>query len=296
MNKALLIFTHTSERFDNIAKAFSEKVKDTEITTTYGYSSTEIYEDRDGKLVVTIGGYDPADFDVVINYNVRKSPKSYDIASLIAFYCESKDVRLINRMELHNFTAGKVLQKLLFKINGLHSPRFYFSGDDKNHNYEWISSILGDKFVAKQAKSELGRKVILIENADQLAKLSDQIKHNIDEDGLWHFEEFVPHEKSTRGFVTGEKCDARIDVLKEEESFRTNEGKATFAQNIDQELTEMCIKAAKLFKLEIAGVDTIVDNRTGELMILEANKSPGITIDPEPSIECDVIAALIDGR
>jgi len=201
------------------------------------------------------------------------------------------NIKFINSQDAYNFRAGKILEKVLLTGNKIINPRFYFTL--KIPSYKTIVENLGVPFVAKQSRSNFGKKVFLIRNEKDFTSHKDKFIQNLDNQGLWFFEEFIDHTQTIRGIVTGNKCKVKIVVEKEENSFKTNHGKATFSNEIDPQFEKICVKAAKLLMLELAGVDTVYNMKTKKINVLEINKSPGITLKPKHSIEVDQIADYI---
>ena len=63
------------------------------------------------------------------------------------------------------------------------------------------------------------------------------------------------------------------------------------ASEVSAEMRQIAVKAAKVRKLEVAGVDILIDEITGELWLLEVNRCPAFTYDPKASPE---LAAMAD--
>jgi glutathione synthase/RimK-type ligase-like ATP-grasp enzyme len=293
--KVLFTFTAAKDKYNELMTVFKNQMKSiddsVEISDAQGLENVEIFSKENG-VEMLINGISANEYDLILNY---KTTQNYSIASLIAHYCNHNGIKIINEADHYFYRLGKILQKVILGSNDILVPRFYFHSDASKYNYEHLKSFLGDKFVAKQSMAQLGKKVFLIETEDDFNNLKEILVHDIDDHGLWLFEEFIQHDFSIRGFVTGDTCPVAIKVSTEKDSFKTNHGEAEFYMNEDKQLEEMCVKAAKLIKLDISGVDTITA-KNGNVYILEVNKAPGITIDKGHSLEADAILNLILNR
>lgn len=288
MKKILMQFISDREYHLTLAEGIKSKLnKETKADIIYGFANQDIKITSKGvSIQMTINGTDLKEYSKIFIYNLGKNKINLDMSSLISFYATKFGSQVINSQEVYNYRAGKILEKLLLKLNSLPTPDFYFSS--KIPTYKEVSEFLGEKFIAKQSKSNFGKKVFLVENEDQYNNM--QFEHNVDKQGLWFFEQFLPHEYSIRGIVTGDKVITAIKVSKETDSFKTNHGEAQFYKNTDVNFEKNCVEAAKLMKLELAGIDTVIND--GQMYILEINKSPGITLD-DRSTEMEQIAEYL---
>ncbi len=293
MDKILVIFREKTEKAQKVFNLIQERIGDkVELESCFGFNAIEIKLTKDLKLPsFQINGKDLKQYSKVIMYTVGE--RNWDISSLIAQYCEYNNIKVLNSREKYFYHAGKILQKVILPFHNLLIPKFYFNTNLEELSYSKIKEELGEKFVAKQSKATLGKKVKLIQSEEEFNTLKNQIKQNQDNEGFWFFEEFIEHSYSVRGIVTGDECKVRITVQKELDNFKTNHGVAKFEANTDENFGAMCVKAAKALKLEISGVDTVLNAKNNELYVFEVNKSPGITVDDFVSPEIDVISDLI---
>ncbi len=285
--KILMQFVKDSEYYQTLNKEIIKmsSLPENHFDTVYNFKDQDV-KIEGGKGINTtarINNVDIKDYSKIFIYNLGKNKVNLYLANILSIIADANNTKVTNTQELYSFRTGKILEKILLSLNSLPTPRFYFANPMPKYNE--VKEKLGERFVAKQSKSNFGKKVILINNEEEFNKL--ELEHDSDNEGLWFFEEFVAHQFSTRGIVTGLQVETAIKVQKEKDTFKTNHGEATFYKNEDKEFETLCVKAAQLMKLELAGVDTVTSE--GETLILEINKSPGITVNP-PSLEIQQIA------
>ena len=296
MKKALILFNYPSEKHTQIFNILKEEIiNDYELECGFLKDDINIIG-KENSVSITINGIDLQSYSQVIIYKTGAKSTNWTMASLIGHYCRLNKIPCFNTKFGINLIGGKILSKILFVGNNINTPDFIFLRNISADSYDEIAKVLGNKFVAKQSKASLGKKVILVSNKDEYLSKINQFKHCINNAGLWFFEEFIPHEFTTRGFVTGNKCNLIIEVKveTEENSFKTNHGEAHFIQNnISEELQNICIKSAQIHNLQISGVDTVLDTRDNKIKVFEVNQGPGITLLPNISPEIYKIAEFI---
>jgi glutathione synthase/RimK-type ligase-like ATP-grasp enzyme len=294
MQKGLLLFSKIGERSEKISNFMHTQLHDRyEVDTVYGYSKIQMYQ-HNNELTFLINGEPLNTYSFVYLYTTPPSRSSRsDIVGLIGQYCLHKNIHVINTRDVLRYNGGKIMQKLLLSLGNIPIPDFAFYSELVEQSYDDIVKIIGEPFVLKQSKAALGREVYLIQSRDEfISKIQDlEIKDHTT--GLWYCEKYIPHTNTIRGFVTGDECKIAIHVSAEEGSFKTNRGTAVFENNTDENFTQLVVTAARLVKLEIAGVDTIRDSIDNVVKVLEVNKSPGITFQDETSKELEVVSDFL---
>lgn len=239
--------------------------------------------------ILKINGVDLKEYELVFIYSTGRN---IDIASIIGHYCRLNNIKFINSRDANYYYAGKILQKLLLAYANLPIPKYIFFSNLSTVTYAQVANKLGERFIIKGSKSQLGRQVFLVENEADFERILIKIDE-IKKDSLFFFEEFIDSNNTVRGIVTGNKCTVRINVAKEENTFKTNHGKADFSINKDTDFESLCVSASKTMQLEFSGVDTIFDKIKNTTLILEVNKAPGLTVEPFVSLEIDAISDFL---
>lgn len=129
-------------------------------------------------------------------------------------------------------------------------------------------------FIAKKLISSTGKDVFLIRTEKDLSRFLENPQKYV-------FQPFVPNSCDFRVFVVGKKV---LGIIRRErvnpEEFRNNisqGGKATALTPQDKNFTKLsrlALEVMKIFKLDIGGVDVILDSETGILHFMEINTIP----------------------
>lgn len=100
--------------------------------------------------------------------------------------------------------------------------------------------------------------------------------------------------RDLRVFVIGKAVTGAISLQPPDGDFRTNIhiGGLSTPADLSRELADMAVRAAAAMKLEIAGVDLIVGDRSGPA-IIEINSSPGFRAMEETTGK-DIAGAMVD--
>ena len=145
--------------------------------------------------------------------------------------------------------------------------------------------------VIKLLEGTQGRGVVLTETMDAAISVIETMK-KIDANIL--VQEFISESKGEdiRAIVVGDKVVASMKRIAKPGEFRSNVHLGGRVENYDisPEEEESAVKAAKILKLDVAGVDLIQSNR-GPL-VLEVNSSPGLE-GIETATDIDVADEII---
>lgn len=196
-------------------------------------------------------------------------------------------------------SAGDKFTSLLkLSMAGLPIPPTFFCRKDNLINQrDYIVAKFGLPMVAKGLSSHRGAKVFLLKNKKDFNMLLDP-----GDKSQFLFQKFIPHIEEYRILVLGGRAVVWEKKIKlDSEEFRYNialGGKEEFLniKDIPLKMANIAIKAAKIRQIEIAGVDLIVDKKTGKMWILEVNRGPGVTYDAKISPELSEIANFLKGQ
>ena len=154
-----------------------------------------------------------------------------------------------------------------------------------------LKSVGQPPFVIKLLEGTQGRGVVLTETMDAAISVIETMK-KIDANIL--VQEFISESKGEdiRAIVVGDKVVASMKRIAKPGEFRSNVHLGGRVENYDisPEEEESAVKAAKILKLDVAGVDLIQSNR-GPL-VLEVNSSPGLE-GIETATDIDVADEII---
>ena len=92
--------------------------------------------------------------------------------------------------------------------------------------------------------------------------------------GVLYLQEFIPHGNSDiRAFVIGDNVFAAMQRVGSSWKTNVSQGARPLAIQLDEEMRNLAIKAAKIVGCEVAGVDIIETD--SKPMIIEVNSQPG---------------------
>jgi ribosomal protein S6--L-glutamate ligase len=206
----------------------------------------------------------------------KTAVKERDLASCTAHYLSGQDVRYINRAVLMNFSDSKLLQYIIMANAKIRVPKTVFINLAilGSHYFE-VKTKLGLPFVLKDIEGKKGRNNYLINSENDFKKAIKAAKANglqmvaqkyIPNDGDYRvlvFGKQVPlviHRKAKTGHINNTSVGAEARIVEKGEV----PGKAQ----------RMAIEAASIMNLDIAGVDLVKDNSSGNWYCLEVNRGP----------------------
>ena len=217
------------------------------------------------------GGKIIDDLDVVIP-RIRPSMTFYGCALLRQF--DSIGTYCLNSSSSIAQSRDKLFSSQLFSKNGLKIPITGFAKSPLETK-DLIDMVGGSPLIVKLLESTQGKGVVSAETnkaAESVINAFKSLQANI------LVQEFIKEAqgKDIRCFVVDGKVVASIMREAKKGEFRSNIHQGGLAKKIriTTEERKLAIKAAKIFKLDVAGVDIIRSNK-GPL-VLEVNSSPGL--------------------
>lgn len=220
------------------------------------------------------------------NLDLAKIPKNLDIlyywygAGTVGrvCFCEHLDkngVRVVNAgIFKEPFFVNKIYQLYKIGINNILAPRTI---TQFNTTYDEIFSRLGSPFILKGALGCCGKKVYLIKNEAEFETAKLELKGN-----ELLYQEFIPNDGDYRIHVIGNKAVCVYKRVPNGEDFRANVSRGGSMEKVEDkalvsELFKIAEKVSNSFDgAEIIGVDLIKNSKTGEILFIESNESPGI--------------------
>lgn len=227
-----------------------------------------------GNIDVKVGDVSLKDFSIIF---CRGFWNYQNEVAVLAQFCRAHKINLFDSALLTRHTISKMYDLVCFERAGLPVPKTIFS-DQMSAGF--IENELKFPLVAKEDRSRQGKNVYLLKDNKEL---NDFIKKNsVDQKTLdtptYQFQEFIPAEFDVRVIVIGGKVIGAIKRQSRDPSeFRHNislGGTATEIK-ISEEMERMAILAAKSLNFEFGGADFITNKLTGEIFMLEVNRSPG---------------------
>lgn len=223
---------------------------------------------------------------------IKRVGKYVPISTLVARFFEKRGVPFVDTYHTYGSINGKLAQMFVLAESGLSVPRTYFSPAYDQEKLLRAAAFLRYPIVAKKIFSSRGRGIFIINTQDELLFLLNNPDH-----GKLILQDFIPNKSDFRIFITGTTVGALEERTRQGgERFRNNAslgGKETYSdpKKIPAALKKMALEAAKVLRVEVAGVDIVISAKNKKLYLFEVNKAPGFTPEDPESTE---IASLFN--
>lgn len=235
------------------------------------------------------GGIPIPKFDAVIP-RIKPNLTAYGCAILRQF--DTMGVLCVNSSEAISRSRDKLHATQLFAKNDIHIPVTGF-GNSPLETKDLIHMVNGAPLIIKLLESTQGMGVVLAETnkaAESVINAFKSLHTNI------LVQEFIKEAngQDIRCFVVNNKVVATIQRQAAKGEFRANlhQGGTASRIKITSEERKLAVKAAKIFDLQVSGVD-IIRSKRGPLL-LEVNSSPGLE-GIETATGLDVAGLIIKG-
>jgi ribosomal protein S6--L-glutamate ligase len=204
----------------------------------------------------------------------RQGSPMGDYGFVLLRHFDKLKIPLVNGLESITITKNQYITLQILASSGLTVPNTCFIVK-KELFTKAVNQVGGFPVIIKQVDGMGGSGVIKANNEkDVLAFLEDNLKER---KGVL-VQQFFPPEKrmDIRVLVIGGKVAGAMKLEPQKENFRANIHQNGAAQRFElsKDMEKIAIKAAKACKLEIAGIDFIIE-KDGNPVVIEANYSPG---------------------
>lgn len=141
--------------------------------------------------------------------------------------------------------------------------------DDPEILNEYAAYLSGFPLIVKATNDSHGRGVRKITNASELYAIAKELHPQRTQ---FVMRSFVPHAKSARLIVLGDRVIDSIGYYSHEAEFRTNVGEFRCEQEkFSQEIEHYAVEAVRALGAEFGGVDILIDEETKKPYIAEVN-------------------------
>ena len=231
----------------------------------------------DAPVVCSAGGVDLREMSLIFVRGFWHYEKE---VTFLAQFCRMHRIPLLDTALIENQVISKLSDIEKFAATGLPVPKTIYI--ESIHEIQALERELGFPIIAKEDRSRRGRNVLMIKTHAELVAF---VEKNCSTTGpstadRYHFQEFIPADFDVRVLVLGEKVLGAIERRSNDPNeFRHNIALGGHASTttISQEIQTMALTAARTLDYQFAGVDFITHRGTGQIYILEANRSPGFT-------------------
>ena len=292
MKKVLLITGARTPRSVELADGFADKIRHlvSDDVIIENCEISELFFELDAESVAIYHPkkeYDIREFDLVI---VRFVGEYLVEAHAVAVYCETFGIQYtdtyFNRLLLDKLSAQFAL---------------WFDGIRN-----WPRTMYGPVEEMKRRLPEFGEKAVLKDNKGSKGRLNfvvfspEQLQLIIDENpGIFFvLQEYIPNKGDLRVLVLDEVASLVIRRTGNGSSHLNNTSQGGVAEivplnDIEPDILRIAERAAKLLKLQVAGVDVMYDERTNEPYLLEVNNAPQISSGSFIDEKADLYAIMI---
>lgn len=204
--------------------------------------------------------------------------RHHEQATAIAETLAAHNVTFIGSELQHYIPAYKLSQLARLARAGVQIPKtIYLSIEHYEPYYEKLQEKLGDVFVFKAIDGSTGDDNYLVRSREELQNIVAQNQGR-------HFiaQAFVANDSDLRLIVLGDEVRLVIERKRKDDSTHLNNtsqgASATLIpiESVDKALIALSLQAAQIMKRDVAGVDIMLEQGTGEPYVLEVNASPQI--------------------
>lgn len=279
---------------------FLKEAKNLDVSVrTASFSDLE-YETSLKGLDLTIEGQKVDEFDVVY---IRLVGKRFEEAALLVNYCREKNIKLVDKIydggSLIRLPLPKSIETKLLIDNNVPTPKTYFGSLE--NIVKKAPQIFGFPFVIKGTTGKQGHAVWSPRNLEELESLIPILKKVADGEKKMKFiaQEFIEAGQRSRVFVIGKKAVAGITrPTRWRKRFveKEDEGEREALKPIPETQAKLAVKAAQSLGIDIAGVDLLVEDKTGKIYCLEVNSAPrweSVKKDTRINVEREILEYLV---
>lgn len=300
MKKVLIIVSQKPENSQGfnwfgLTEGAERRLRNAEVSVTALSELTYITGNTNSAIYDAVQGFDISEFDLVV---FRTVGDWFECGVAAAHYLKQKGVRFIDEYLLTE-AKGKLACSFA-RQHAVPVPTAIFSQGIENMRDAIERSGLEFPIVFKADVAKKGDDNYLVKSQEEFEQ-----KFASAAGKAMLAQEYVPNDGDYRLLTLNGKV--RLAFLRRAATggYLNNTSKGGEAHLVElSELSEAMIKdaesAAKLERLQVAGVDLIVDKRTGKHFILEVNRAPQVATGAFNDEKMDAYAAgiqeLLDGN
>lgn len=216
--------------------------------------------------------FDLRDFDLVV---IRYISGMMAEAHAIAAYCDFFNIKYTDKYLNRLLPDNKMSTQFALWIGGVKAWPHTFYGELSEMKRRFAE--FGSQAILKDNEGSKGRLNFLVKSPEEIQKIHD------DNPGVkFVLQEFIPNDGDLRILVFGDKPVMAINRKANTSSHLNNTSQGGLAEvlsleSVSQDILEISKKAAKIIKLQVAGVDVMIDSRSGAVYLLEVNNAPQVS-------------------
>ncbi len=231
-----------------------------------------VFSDNSG-FYPTLRGKNLSDYDLIYLWVARK--KRWEWNAVLNYLYQNFGTIIVNKIIVDpgNFNPSEVSNIYLLSKANLDFPKTSVMLSAKSI----MSQIKKFSFplVVKSASSRKGKGVFKVNSFARLYRVARKIEKAGE---VIVLREFIPNDGDIRVFTIGYKAVSAMKRIPAKGEFRSNINQGAVGKKLElknySEIKKIAENASKALSIEIAGVDIIVDKKSGKPYILEVNPGP----------------------
>lgn len=275
--KRILIVTGgKKDKLDSFKEAVKKSGQDVVLAS---FSELEYYSGKND-LVLKIQGSDLAIFDLIY---IRMVGKRLEDATLLVNYAKQKGIKIVDQLYetslLVPASVSKAMEMKLFVEAKVRIPPTFFGSLDMIGRR--AGKLLGFPLIVKSTTGKKARDVWAPKTQKELEELVDDLAGQEEEGKRFFAQKFIKASQRMRVLVVGKKA---IGAITRPTKWRKRfikkvkgkypEGKKEAIKEVPENFSKLAVSASTAVKLDIAGVDILVEDTTDKLFVIEANAAP----------------------
>ena len=264
-------------------------------------SFSDLSYKTEGELKLTLKGEPVEGFDLIY---IRLVGKRFEDVSLLVNYAKEKGIKIVDKIyeksHIIRLPIAKALEVKLLSQAGVPLPKTFFA--KLSEITQKAPELYGFPFVIKGTTGKQGHAVWSPRNKEELETLYEQLKGQEKEGKRFLAQEFIKASQRVRVFVVGGKAIAAITRptrwrrrFIEKANGEYPVGKREALIPVPDADAQLALSAARALDVDIAGVDIIHDDATGETYVLEVNSAPrwdSVAKDTGVNVEGEILKFL----
>ena len=241
-------------------------------------SFDDIYSDSETHELLIKKGLAVSNFDVIY---FRLVGKSLEKALLVASFAKKNRIQIVDKVyknsRISAITQNKIMEMKALENAGLPIPKTFFGS--LNQIAKKCTKLFGFPFVIKSSTGSRGREVYSPKDAGDLKSLLTILSCEEKLGKRFFAQEFIPTTKRIRILIVGSKTIGSISQLtkwrKRVSGYMPKEDEKKIEKYIpDSKMESLAKSAVRAVGIDVAGVDILVDGKTGKSLVIEVNAAP----------------------
>jgi len=254
--------------------AFKLSTRDLKIDLTTA-SFDDIYFDSGSKELMLKGEINIKTFNVIY---FRLVGKALETAALVAEYAKKSRIQIVDRIyensQVFPITQSKAQEMKALSDAGIPIPVTFFGS--LAEIVKKSKKFLGFPFVIKSTSGSRGREVYSPKDIKELNKLVKTLSKEEKLGKKFFAQEFINCTKRVRILIVGGKIIGSVSQLtkwrKRVDSYKPEEDEKKIDRfSPSSKMQNLALKAVHAVGIDIAGVDILVDEKTGKDFIMNSN-------------------------